>query len=75
MAGGVHLGNVDDVFSYHAPSEVQKVQYEAIRSAAGELARVILRATPACADQQAALRKLRECVMTANASVALQGIV
>lgn len=67
--------NVNDVFRYHAPTPEQPAKYEAIRSAARELARVILDQTPQCADQQAALRQLRECVMTANAAIALGGEV
>jgi hypothetical protein len=67
--------NVDDVFSYHAPTPDQIPKYEAIRAAAKQFAQVLLDNTPACADQQAALRLLREAVMTANAAVALQGSV
>jgi electron transfer flavoprotein alpha/beta subunit len=68
-------GNVDDVFSYHAPTDGQPQRYEAIREGAKGLAKIILIATPACADQQAALRLLREVVMTANAAIALNGAV
>ena len=67
--------NVDSVFSYHAPKGTQPVAYETIRAKAKELAHTILDCTPQCADQQAALRQLRECVMTANAAVALEGEV
>jgi len=65
---------IDDLFSYHAPEGDQPARYEAIRAKAKELAHVIVDATPASADQTAAIRKLRECVMTANASIALKGI-
>lgn len=64
---------IDDIFTYHSPSEQQKLQYGAIRSAARELAYVIVMNTKGCSDQSAAIRKLRECVMTANAAVALNG--
>jgi hypothetical protein len=46
---------------------------EAIRSAARTFAEVLIANTPLSADQTAAVRKLRECVMTANASIALGG--
>jgi hypothetical protein len=49
------------------------VSYEAIRVAARTFAGVLLRHTPVSADQSAALRKVREAVMTANASIALNG--
>lgn len=66
---------IDDVFKYHAPNEKQIAQYQNIREAAKNLAAVIIENTPKCADQSAALRKVREAVMTANASIALEGKV
>lgn len=66
---------LEDVFSYHAPKDDQPQRYERIRAAAKEFARVILDNVPACADRSAALRKLREAVMTANAAIALEGRV
>lgn len=67
--------NVHAVFTYQPPSPEQVKQYTAIREAAGRMAFAILDNTPVCADQQAALRLLRECVMTANAAIALKGAV
>lgn len=71
----VTLDNLDDVFTYHAPTPEQQEAYRAINDAAKQLARVILDHTPACADQQAAVRLVREARMTANAAVALGGAV
>ena len=65
---------IEDLFSYHPPEGTQPTQYEAIRATAKELAHVICANTPPSADQTAAIRKLRECVMTANAAIALKGI-
>lgn len=62
---------LDNLFSYHRPFGDQPARYEAIRAKAKELAAVILLSTPKSADQSAALRKLRECVMTANAAIAI----
>lgn len=67
--------NVAQVFRYHAPRADQLPKYEAIRAMAREFARTILDHTPSCADQQAALRHVREAVMTANAAIALDGEV
>jgi hypothetical protein len=67
--------NVVDVFSYHAPKPGQPEIYENIRRHGLALAEVILSSTKPCGDQQAALRLLRESVMTANAAVALDGAV
>ena len=64
-----------DIFRYHAPKGNQPAQYEAIRNKALELAQVIVDNTPQSADQTAAIRLLREAVMTANASIALDGLV
>lgn len=64
--------NIDNIFSYHAPTGDQPERYNAIREKAREMAHVIVDNTPESADQTAAIRKLRECVMTANASIALE---
>lgn len=65
--------DVEDIFSYHPPTADQLQRYEAIRSAAKTFAKALVENTTPCADQTAAMRKLRECVMTANASIALGG--
>lgn len=64
--------NLDNIFKYHKPTEEQVPRYEAIRAAGKECAEVIIENTEECADQTAAIRKLRECIMTANASIALE---
>ena len=46
-----------------------------IRAGAKDFAQDILENTPSCADQSAAIRHLREAVMTANAAIALKGAV
>lgn len=67
--------DLDHIFSYHPPTGDDPAHYEAIRAAGKALAQAILDHTPACADQSAAIRKVREAVMTANAAVALKGAV
>jgi hypothetical protein len=57
-------------FSYHAPTNDQKRSYETIREAGKLFARLIRDHTPECPDQTAAIRKIREAVMTANAAIA-----
>lgn len=61
---------IENWFSYHAPTDKQIAAYQVIRGTARSLAMVILENTPPSADQTAAIRKLRECVMTANAAIA-----
>lgn len=64
---------LEEMFTYHAPNDAQIGKYQVIRNTAKSLAHVIIDNTPPCADQTVAIRKLRECVMTANAAIAIQG--
>ena len=57
-------------FTYHPPTAVQVPQYIAIRDAGLAFAKIIVDNTPMGADQTAAIRKVREAVMTANAAIA-----
>lgn len=63
---------INDIFTYHAPKDDQPARYEFIRNAAKDFALVLISSTKPSADQTAAIRLLRECVMTANASIALE---
>ena len=62
---------LDNIFSYHPPKDDQGERYIKIRDAGKQLAQTILDCTPKCADQTAAIRKVREAVMTANAAIAI----
>lgn len=61
---------IEELFSYHAPEGDQSMRYAAIRESAKTLARTIVDLVPAGPDRTAAIRKLRESVMTANAAIA-----
>lgn len=65
--------DIEHVFSYHKPTEEQISKMQDIRYCARELAYAISVNVPDGADKSAALRKLRECVMTANAGIVLDG--
>lgn len=65
--------NIDNWFTYHAPTPDQLPKFEAIREAGKHLAAVIVANTLPSADQTAAVRKVREACMTANASIACGG--
>ena len=74
--GRLDVGSAEyiaEVFTYHAPDEEQRKRYEVLRESARNFARDIAACCPASADRSDAFRKLRECVMTANASIALKG--
>lgn len=64
---------LDNWFTYHAPEPGQVEKYGSIRDAARVFAEVVAENTPPSADQSAALRLIREAVMTANASIACGG--
>ena len=61
---------IEELFTYHAPTSEQVEHYQRIRQAAKALARVIDECCPAGPDRSAAVRKVRDAVMTANASIA-----
>jgi hypothetical protein len=60
-------------FTYHKPTDTDIPKYLAIREAALAFARVIDANCPFGADKTAAIRKVREAAMTANASIACCG--
>ncbi len=57
-------------FTYHAPITDQQDRYIQLRSKAHELAAMIVAYCPPGADTTAAVRLLRESIMTANAAIA-----
>ena len=65
---------LDNWFTYpHPPTTAQQDNHKHIREAARDFAEAIFDNTPKCADQTAALRKVREAMMTANAAIACKG--
>jgi hypothetical protein len=81
----VTLDNLSEAFADYTPlitlslddqlSPDQQKVMGTLHTAAHQFAREILTRVPACADQQAAIRHVREALMTANAAVALKGLV
>jgi hypothetical protein len=61
---------IEILFTYHAPSGGQPERYVRIREAGKALARTIQAECEPGPDRTAAIRKVREAVMTANASIA-----
>lgn len=65
---------LENWFTYHPPEgEAQIKAYKEIRNAGYVMAATIRDLTPPSADQTAAIRKVREAVMTANAAIACEG--
>lgn len=67
--------SIREMFTYHAPTPPQVESHNRIRQSALNLALTIYYECPSSADKSAAIRLLRESVMTANASIALSGFV
>jgi hypothetical protein len=65
---------IEHLFSYHTPDEPQQYSLMRVRTCAKIMARTILQECPVSADRSDAIRSLRNCVMTANASIVLKGI-
>jgi alkanesulfonate monooxygenase SsuD/methylene tetrahydromethanopterin reductase-like flavin-dependent oxidoreductase (luciferase family) len=66
--------NLEEVFTYHAPTPDQVQRYAEVREYAVAFGRAILRCVPDCADRSAALRELRSARMWANAAIALEEV-
>ncbi len=64
---------LENWFKYHPPKGNNTDKYLKIRNAGFLFAREIVELTPTSADQTAAIRKVREAVMTANAAIACGG--
>lgn len=67
------LPQVDHWFTYHTPTATQVEQMRVLREKAKDLARFMVSHCPPSADRSAAIRLLRESIMTANASIVLGG--
>jgi hypothetical protein len=61
------------LFNHHPPSPQAISDMFAIRDAGKTLVRVILDRCPRSADRSAAIRHVREAIMTANASIVFEG--
>jgi hypothetical protein len=57
-------------FTHHPPTSEQLKQYREVRNGGAVLANIFNAYVPAGADKTAAMRKIRESVMTANAAIA-----
>lgn len=73
--GQVTNANVHDVLAYHAPGDAGLEKIANIRVGAEVFAQAILDNAPACADTSAAIRHVREAMMTANAAIVLEGAI
>ncbi len=63
--------DIEKSFTYHPPQAEQVVKYAKIRLMAKELAIFIADNTPESREQSLSIDCLRECVMWANANIAI----
>lgn len=63
--------DINSAFTYHAPKGDQPARYQEVRDNAKQFANLIERNCPPSSERTLALRKLQECVMWANASIAI----
>lgn len=64
--------DIDNMFTYHAPTDEQKERYAAVNFAFKTVARVVIDLCPGSAERTIAIRKLQEGRMMANAAIALE---
>ena len=69
QVGGVTLGTIKQWFGYRVPNGQQAVKLGLLGEGGEELATLILNNTPPGPDQTAAIRQVREAVMTAGAAI------
>lgn len=65
------ISDLENKFKYHAPKEGQLEKYKRLRSAGKDLALLIQKECPECADAYIAIQRVREAVMYANAAIAI----
>ena len=70
IEGWIGESDIENWFTYHSPTPEQVPKYLEIREAGKAFAAVVVKNTPSSADQTAAVRKIREAVMTANQAIA-----
>lgn len=69
----IELTQLENWFTHHPPTNAQVERYQRIRDEGHRFAAIITALIPPCADRTAAIRKVREAVMTANAAIACGG--
>ena len=62
---------IAQLFTYHAPFGTQKKRYEALRTEAYKLAIFIQNNCPDSREKSLAITNLQQCIMWANASIAI----
>ena len=65
---------IENTFTYHAPSGTQAARYERLRSEAKAFARTLNELCPESREKSIAFTQLQQCVQMANASIAINEV-
>jgi hypothetical protein len=65
---------LNNIFTYHAPMGTQTERYTAIRETAKQFANLIMDFCPTSREKDVAIERIRESVMWANASIAVNEV-
>ena len=65
------IKNIEELYTYHPPHSDQPERYDTLRTNAKTFAKLIDSCCPDSPEKTTAIRKLQECVMFANASIAI----
>lgn len=65
---------IEEVCTYHAATHEQLEGYKEINQRCKEFLTTLFKVCPSSADRSAAIRLVREARMTANSSIALNGL-
>jgi hypothetical protein len=70
----MNIDELTNIFSYHPPHGDQEVRYDIIRGQAKSMAIHIEKWCPRSREKSLAITKLQECVMMANAAIAIHEV-
>lgn len=65
------IEKIENNFTYHEPKGDQNNRYEKLRENAKQLSYLIENLCPESKEKEIAILKLKECIMWANASIAI----
>ncbi len=63
--------NIENIFTYHNPTNIDQIRFEEIRAAAKVLGNKIMEHGGIDSEKERAIHKLRECVFYSIASIVL----
>lgn len=66
--------NLDEVFTYHAPTPEQVARMNAVRDQAKQLAATVLANVPSVPDRTRVLNTISDLCMLANKAIILEGV-